>query len=113
VPAGTRLFHLGGRPYGTYLVSTDPKLQGRWGDHFEYGRYKYRFMRTAFRLAYERYQASGRPRYRIEVRDERPWPKRERKNKPWITNGLLKRARDRQQRFIVIADYRTPDVLDL
>lgn len=113
VPAGTRLFHLGGKPYGQYLVTTDEKEQGRWGDHFEYGRYKYRFLRDAFHLAFDDYAKSGRPRYRIEVRDESPKPRRAKKNARWITDGLLRRARERKQQYIIIAGYREHDVREL
>jgi len=113
VPANTRLFHLGGKPYGSYLVTNDEKLQGRWGDHFEYGRYKYRFLREAFHLAFDNYAKSGRPSYRIEVRDEPPRPRQTKKNKRWITDGLLRRAREKKQAYIIIAGYRELDVRDL
>jgi hypothetical protein len=113
VPAGTRVFHLGGRPYGKYLVTTDEKEQGRWGDHFEYGRHKYRYMRDAFHLAYEEYVKSGQPRYRIEVRDERPQPRHANKNKRWVTDGLLRRAREKKQKYIIIHGYRERDVRQL
>jgi hypothetical protein len=113
VPAGTRMFHLGGRPYGTYLVTTDEKVQGRWGDHFEYGRHKYRYMRDAFHLAYDAYVKSGRPRYHIEVRDESPKPRRTNRNKRWITDGLLRRAREKKQKYIIVYGYRERDVREL
>jgi hypothetical protein len=113
VPAGTRLFHLGRKPYGPYLVTNDRKLQGTWGDHFEYGRSKYRFLREAFRLAFDDYAKSGRPVYRIDVRDESPRPRRARQNPRWITDGLLRRARARQQKYIIISGYRERDVRDL
>jgi hypothetical protein len=113
VPANTRLFHLGARPYGSYLVTNDRKVQGRWGDHFEYGRSKYRFLREAFQLAFEDYAKHGRPRYRIEVRDESPRPRRTQRNARWITDGLVRRAREKKQAYIIIAGYRERDVRDL
>jgi hypothetical protein len=110
VPAGTRMFHLGSRAYGTYLLTNNEKVQSAWGDHFDYGRHRYRFLREAFHLAFENYAKSGRPRYAIEVRDEAPHPRSSNKNKRWITDGLLRRAREKEQKYIVIAGYRGADV---
>lgn len=113
VPAGTRLFHLGRKPYGPYLVSNDRKLQGAWGDHFEYGRTNYRFLREAFYLAFDNYAKSGSPVYRIEVRDEPPRPRSTKQNPRWVTDGLLRRAREKKQKYIIIAGYRERDVREL
>jgi hypothetical protein len=113
VPAGTRLFHLGRKPYGPYLVTSDRKLQGAWGDHFEYGRTNYRFLREAFYLAFDNYAKSGSPVYRIEVRDEAPKPRNAKQNPRWVTDGLLRRAREKKQKFIIIAGYRERDVREL
>jgi hypothetical protein len=113
VPPGTRIFHLGGRAYGTYLVPTSEKLQAGWGDHFEYGRYRYTFLKQAFHLGYQRYVESGQPRYALEVRDEVPRPRRLNRTRRWITDGLVRRARDKQQKYIVVSGYRERDVRDL
>ncbi|HTV19725.1 MAG TPA: glycosyltransferase family 39 protein [Polyangiaceae bacterium] len=109
---GSRVFHLGGRPYGTYLVTNSEKVQSGWGDHFEYGRYKYRFLKEAFHKAFSEYPASGRPRYAIEVRDEVPLPRSAKKNSRWITDGLVKHAREKKQQFIILVGFRGR-VLDL
>jgi Dolichyl-phosphate-mannose-protein mannosyltransferase len=113
VPSGTRVFHLGGRPYGTYLVPTSEKLQSQWGDHFDYGRIRYRFFREAFHLGYENYIKSGQPRYVIEVRDEGPQPRGTNRNKRWVTDSLVRRAREKKQKYIILAGFRERDVRDL
>jgi hypothetical protein len=113
VPPGSRIFHLGGRAYGTYLVPTDEKLQSRWGDHFDYGRHRYSFLKKAFHLGYQRYVESGQPRYALEVRDEVPRPRSANRNRRWITDGLVRRAREKKQKYIIVAGYRQSDVHDL
>jgi hypothetical protein len=113
VPANTRIFHFGRRPYGAYLVANDRKLQARWGDHFEYGRSHYRFLRQAFESAFASYAKSGRPRYVIEMRDESPRARRTKQNKRWLTDGLLRRARERKQKYIILYGYRERDVREL
>jgi hypothetical protein len=113
VPSGTRIFHLGGRAYGRYLVPTSEKLQSGWGDHFEYGRYRYDFLKEAFHLGYQRWVESGQPRYALEVREERARPRRANFNKRWITDGLVRRAREKKQKYIILTGYREHDVFEL
>jgi hypothetical protein len=113
VAPGTRIFHLGRRAYGTYLVSTDEKLQSRWGDHFDYGRDRYAFIREAFHLGYQNYVKSGQPRYAIEVRDETPRARSTNRNKRWLTDSLLRRAREKKQKYIILFGYHEQDVREL
>jgi Dolichyl-phosphate-mannose-protein mannosyltransferase len=113
VPSGTRVFHLGGRPYGTYVVPTNETLQSKWGDHFEYGRYRYAFLKEAFHLGYQNYVKSGLPVYNIEVRDERPMPRSANFNKRWVTDSLVRRAREKKQKYIMVTGYSERDVHDL
>lgn len=113
VPNGTRIFHLGRRAYGTYLVQATEKMQLQWGEHFEYGRYRYRFLKEAFRLGYQKYVESGRPRYVIEVRPERAMARHTNRNQRWITDGLVRRAREKKQRYIIVTGFRERDVRDL
>lgn len=113
IPPGTRIFHLGERQYGTYLVPRSEKIQATWGDHFHFGRKRYPFYREAFHLGYTNYAKSGKPRYSIEARDEDVYPRSAKKNKRWITDGLVKRARERKQKLIIISRKRQTDVRGL
>lgn len=113
VPAGTRLFHLGRRPLGTYLMSTSEKVQASWGDHFQYDRHRYRFFREAFHLAYANYVKSGKPRYAIEVHGQPIFPRSANRNRRWVTDGLVKHARQKRQKYIVIAGHRRKEVHEL
>lgn len=113
IPSGTPIFHLGMRPSGPMLVTTDEKLQARWGDNFDYGRKHYRFLREAFHLAFTNYQQSGAPRYPIEVHDDRPYPRGNKRMPRWVTDNLVARARKGGQRYIIVAGYREHDVKQL
>ncbi|HWO13746.1 MAG TPA: glycosyltransferase family 39 protein [Polyangiaceae bacterium] len=106
IPSGTPIFHLGLRPSGPRLVATDEKLQARWGDHFDYGRNNYRFLKEAFRHAFRAYQKSGLPRYPLAVHDDKPYPRADNRLPRWLTDNLVARARQDGQRYIIVAGYR-------
>ena len=113
VPSGTPLFYLGMRPSGPRIVSTNEKLQARWGDHFDYGRQHYAFLKEAFHHAFTAYQKSGEPRYPVAVHDDRPYPRSANRMPRWVTDNLVARARKDGQRYIIVAGYRERDVRDL
>lgn len=110
VPSGTPLVYLG--PKGLPLVGTDEKAQGRWGDHFEYGRHKYRFYRRAFHEGFTRYLASDGPRYPMVIHDRKP-VRRSKRMPRSLSDRLLDRAQAAGQRYIVISGFREKSVLDL
>ncbi len=112
IPSGTPIFHVGPRPGSPLLVGTNEKQQGRWGDHFDYGRHKYRFLRQAFRKAFADYKASGKPLYPVAVYDGKPLPRS--KGVPRsISDSLLRNAQTEGRRYIVVSGFREPNVLDL
>jgi len=113
VPSGTPIFYAGMRPSGPRIVATDRKLQARWGDHFGYGREKYRFLQQAFRHAHGEYVKSGKPIYPLAAYDDIPGPRKDKKTPRWLTDNLVARARKDKQRYIVLAGYRESDVRDL
>jgi hypothetical protein len=113
VPDRTRLFYVGQRPAGPRLVATNRKLQSRWGDHFDYGRDKYAFLKEAFELAYDNYERSGRPIYSIEVYNKMPTRRSNGKTPRWVTDGLVKRAREKKQSYIILCDVREKSMQDL
>jgi hypothetical protein len=104
VPAGTRIFQFGTFNDGPRLVSMSDRQQARFGDYFEYGRTNYAFLREAFRIAYEGYVASGRPRYRLEVTSISPVLASEQKP-AWLARSLDQHAREKQQEYIVLAGF--------
>jgi hypothetical protein len=105
VPAGTRLFHVGRSASGPRLVAMDKALQARWGGHFDYGRKAYVFLQEAFDRGYADYENSGRPRYAITVHDATPPPRGSKEARP-ITDSLLKKARSKNWRYIVLAGFK-------
>jgi hypothetical protein len=113
VPSGTPIFYAGMRPSGPRIVATDRTLQARWGDHFGYGREKYRFLERAFRHAHAEYVKSGKPIYPLGVHDDIPGPRTDKKTPRWLTDNLVARARKAKQRYIVLAGYREKDVREL
>jgi hypothetical protein len=113
VPPGTRIFYAGMRPSGPRIVATDSKLQGRWGDHFDYGRNGYRFFQQAFRHAHAEYVKSGKPTYPLGVYDGIPGPRKDKRTPRWLTDNLVARARKDKQRYIVLAGYREKQVHEL
>jgi hypothetical protein len=113
VPPGTRLLHIGVRPSGTYLVTTSERIQGWWGDHFQYGRHKYPFFSQAFHLGYRRYAKSGKPRYSIEAYRDAPLPLREKRNPSWLTKRLVTIARKKHREYIIVSGYRVRTVAKL
>lgn len=113
VPAGTKLFYAGPWPDGPRLVATQPKLQLKWADHLDYGRTRYPFLKRAFEKGYADYVASGRPRYPITVHDRRPFPRRQKASPRWLTDSLVKRARKRGEKYIILTGYRVADVKQL
>jgi hypothetical protein len=108
VPSGTRLFHVGWKPSGPQLVTTDPKVEARWGDHFDYGRSKYPFLRKAFRLGFANYMASDKPRYDIRVHDGLPYSRASKLTPRSITDKLLRQAQQDGISYIILAGYREP-----
>lgn len=109
VPSGTPIVYVGLRSLP--LVGTDEKAQGRWGDHFEYGRHKYAFYRRAFHEGFTRYLASDRPRYPIALHDRKV---ARRKSMPRsLSDGLLDKAQATGRRYIVLAGFREKSVLEL
>jgi hypothetical protein len=112
IPSGTPIFHVGPRPGSPLLVGTNEKQQGRWGDHFEYGRHKYRFLKRAFRQAFSDYKASGKPLYPLAVYDGKPLPRS--KGVPRaISDSLLRNAQKEGQRYIVVSGFKGTNVMDL
>jgi hypothetical protein len=110
IPSGTPLVYVGRRDFP--LVGTDAKVQGRWGDHFEYGRHKYQFYRRAFREGFARYLASDKPRYPMVVHDRKPL--RRSKGMPRaLSDRLLDRAQAAGQRYIVLSGFSEESVLEL
>ncbi len=107
VPSGTPLVYVGARALG--LVSTDQKLQGRWGDHFDRGRKKYKFYKRAFSKAFSDYLASEKPRYPLVLHDARlhkaDLPRS-------VSRSLLRKAQAGGQRYIVLFGFRG-DVFEL
>lgn len=108
MPDGTRLFYFGQRPDGPRIVATNRNLQASWGDHFDRGRDKYRFLKRAFALAYERYAASGRPMYSVEAHDAKPQPKATPTQPRWLSDSLVEKAQSKGCRYIVLAGFRSP-----
>jgi hypothetical protein len=113
IPSGTRLFHAGWRPSGPQLVATSKKLQASWGTHFGYGRENYEFLKQAFDLGYADYVKSGQPRYAITVHNAIPLPRSTKRTPRSVTDSLLKNARAKKQRYIILAGYREKDVREL
>ena len=113
VPSGSRIFHVGWRPSGPLLVATDEKVQARWGDHFDYGREKYAFLKQAFHLGYSNYMASDEPRYRIDVYDGRPTSRASKQTPRWVTDKLLANAQKDKTAYIILAGYRERDYTEL
>jgi len=113
VPSGTPIFYGGMRPSGPRIVATDRKLQARWGDHFDYGREKYRFLEQAFRHAHEQYRKSGKPIYPMAAYDNIPGRRGAKKTPRWLSDNLVNRARKAKQQYIVLAGYREKNVRDL
>jgi hypothetical protein len=110
IPSGTPLVYVG--PRALPLVGTDEKVQGRWGDHFEYGRHHYKFYRRAFHEGYTRYLASDQPRYPMVVHDRKPVPRSKRMPRS-LSDRLLDKAQAAGQRYIVLSGYKERSVLQL
>jgi dolichyl-phosphate-mannose-protein mannosyltransferase len=106
VPSGSRLFHVGWRPSGPQLITTDEKVEARWGDHFDYGRSQYPFLRKAFHLGFANYMASDKPRYDIRVHDGLPYPRATKRTPRAITDRLLRQAQKDKVSYIILAGYR-------
>lgn len=113
VPSGTRLFHAGWRPSGPQLIATSKKLQASWGTHFGYGRTNYEFLKQAFDVGYADYVKSGQPRYAIAVHNAKPLARGTRRTPRSVTDSLLKSARAKKQRYIVVAGFGAADVREL
>jgi hypothetical protein len=113
VPSGTRVFWVGWRPSGPRLVASSEKIQAKWGDHFDYGRDKYAFLKQAFHLGFERYIESDKPRYALSVHDDVPHSRASKRTPRSITDGLLDEARKKQIAYIILAGYREPRWQDL
>jgi hypothetical protein len=113
VPSGTRLFWVGWRPSGPRLVASNEKVQARWGDHFDYGRDNYAFLKQAFHLGFERYIQSDKPRYALSVHDDVPYSRASKRTPRRITDGLLEEARKKQIAYIILAGYREAHWRDL
>ncbi len=113
IPTGTRMFFLGWRPSGPLLVAAHEKVQSRWGDHFDYGRSHYAFLRQAFHLGYESYLKSGQPRYALTVHDDLVYPRKSKRTPRRISDNLLKESQDKQIKFIILAGYREARWQDL
>jgi dolichyl-phosphate-mannose-protein mannosyltransferase len=113
VPSGTPVMHLGRWMNGPLIIGTDEKIQARWGNHFEYGRYKYKFLKLAFHKAFTDYLASDRPRYPTAVEFSGGWVFPRKKMPRRISDGLLRRAQAEHRRYIVVAGYKPKDVREL
>jgi dolichyl-phosphate-mannose-protein mannosyltransferase len=113
IPTGTRMFFLGWRPSGPWLVAAHEKVQSRWGDHFDYGRSHYAFLKQAFHLGYENYAKSGQPRYALTVHDDLVYPRKTKRTPRRISDGLLKESQDKQIKYIILAGYREARWQDL
>ena len=113
VPSGSRIFHVGWRPSGPLMVATDEKLQARWGDHFDYGREHYAFLKEAFHLGYSNYMASDKPRYQLSVYDGRPTSRASKQTPRWVTDKLLANAQKDKTAYIILAGYRERDYAEL
>jgi hypothetical protein len=113
VPSGTGIAYVGMRMVGPRLVATDIGLHKRWSHSFDYGRRAYPFLASAYRKAYEDYVASGRPRYVIEPHDEKPLKRGNRRVPKLISDGLVRRARELHQSYIVLCGIGELDVHDL
>ena len=113
VPSGTGIAYVGMRMVGPRLVASDIGLHKRWSHSFDYGRRAYPFLASAYRKGYEDYVASGRPLYVIEPHDEKPLKRGNRRVPKLISDGLVRRARERHQSYIVLCGIGAPDVHDL
>jgi hypothetical protein len=113
VPSGTKFFQLGAYGDGPRLVSDSREDQAKYADYFEYGREHYQFLRTAFRLAYERYVDQGRPRYGLEHTRRRAEPLSARMA-PWLSQSLDEHAIKYGEEYILLCRFGGgPNVLDL
>jgi hypothetical protein len=113
IPSMTRIFFVGWRPAGPQLVASNEKVEASWGDHFDYGRKNYAFLKQAFHLGFERYMASDAPRYALTVHDALPQPRASRKT-PWkITDSLLREAQQKKLAYIILTGYREASWRDL
>lgn len=113
IPSGTPMFHIGWRPSGPRLVAANEKLQGDWGDHFDYGRKQYKFFRAAFHKGYSDYVKSGKPRYPLTVYDSKPFPRGTKGLRPWVSDSLVRKAHETGERYIIVAGFGRGDVRDL
>jgi hypothetical protein len=113
IPSMTRIFFVGWRPAGPQLVASNEKVEARWGDHFDYGRTNYAFLKQAFHLGFERYMQSDRPRYALTVHDALPYPRASRKTPRRITDSLLSEAQQKKLSYIILAGFRGASVREL
>jgi hypothetical protein len=113
IPTGTRMFFIGWRPSGPWLVATNEKVQSRWGDHFDYGRSHYAFLRQAFHLGFESYAKSGKPRYALTVHDDLVYPRKSKRTPRRISDNLLQESQGKQIKYIILAGYRDAHWQDL
>jgi hypothetical protein len=113
IPSMTRIFFVGWRPAGPQLVASNEKIEAGWGDHFDYGRQNYAFLKQAFHLGFERYMQSDRPRYALTVHDDLPYPRASRKTPRKITDSLLREAQKKKLSYIILTGYRAESVRDL
>jgi hypothetical protein len=113
IPPGTSIAYVGMRLRGPRIVSTDPHQQRLWMHSFDYGRKEYPFFRQAFRKAYDDYVASGRPRFDISARDDKPLRRGHAGVPRDISDGLLRSARKHHQSYIVLCGMGAYDARDL
>jgi hypothetical protein len=113
IPSMTRIFFVGWRPAGPQLVASNEKIEARWGDHFDYGRTNYAFLKQAFHLGFERYMQSDRPRYALTVHDDLPHTRASRKTPRRITDSLLREAQQKKLSYIILTGYREKSYRDL
>jgi hypothetical protein len=108
VPAGSKLFYVGWRAAGPRLVATNAKVQAKWGDHFEYERNRYVFLKRAFDLGFASYEKSGKPRYALSVHDAVPYPRQSKRTPASISDGLVKQAQAKRIGYIILVGYKAP-----
>lgn len=113
IPSMTRIFFVGWRPAGPQLVASNEKIEASWGDHFDYGRKNYAFLKQAFHLGFERYMQSDRPRYVLTVHDDLPYARASRRTPRRITDALLGEAQQKKLSYIILTGYREASWQDL
>lgn len=113
VPSGTGIFQVGACSDGPRLVAANLEDQEQLGGYFAQGRRRDAFLDEAFRRAHAAYVGSGRPIYSLQVHDRTPRAASSSAMQRWVTDSLVKRARRRKQRYIVLSGYAEQDVRSL